>query len=494
MSESKSIDTLRQSFTLDYYDQESNEAFIQITKLYNNVQLSEILFLLPKIFTFDEIAPVMHLIIGCTLIKLGRSTAGLREVGYAICKAQDDKTRKEFLKTLAFAFIQYLNDPVMAKNCLGEYMDISRGNITTEADFQNMQNEVIELDKNLKNSKPEVVVIKSFEEQVLELSKMKQEELFDDDSFTGKSLIVIRYLHQCESELSRWANDKRSKNSPLRILIEAIFTFGPLISYNSIFKFEPVLNKYMSNLSQFQKKRSFSMFPIKEETLDPTFSHIHVIRGFVSMLRHQYKEAVSYFDQANFSEEVDLLKCYCQANDVEFKKLKSSLAVVSSSSFGSNDSFKLFTIAKLHERLMMQHKFKKHRSDEFFASMKFFITGILCLPVDDLYYCEYYDKMLDLLIRRKSEIEVITFFYILRNYYGLKSEYNYLYIPNLVYDYNCDDKIMERIQEVLKNLQDKRKIECKETFLIEYWYEHHIEIKGKVPNPIEVVYKQIVHD
>lgn len=81
----------------------------------------EILVMIPDILQFPVLPPVMHLLFGCTLFRLGRIGGALREVSLAI-EMETDQTRKDSsIKTLTGLFKQ-LGMKEQATACFSELL------------------------------------------------------------------------------------------------------------------------------------------------------------------------------------------------------------------------------------------------------------------------------------------------------------------------------------------------------------------------------------
>jgi hypothetical protein len=81
----------------------------------------EILVLIPQINQFPVLPPIMHLLFGCTLFKLGRIGGALREVSMAIELETVQKRKECSIKTLIDLFRQ-LGMKEHATACFGELL------------------------------------------------------------------------------------------------------------------------------------------------------------------------------------------------------------------------------------------------------------------------------------------------------------------------------------------------------------------------------------
>ncbi|CAL1183672.1 unnamed protein product [Candida parapsilosis] len=404
-------------------------------------------------------------------------------------------------------------------------------------------------------------------------------KVFPKDSFTGKCQIIIGKINQAEKLLQTWDKERKplvNKQNPLKLLVEAILVLGPSIAYYGMLKLEPILNQYFdfvqiqANANKPHKTRTVSAFflggltPLSssapttpnadgEIAAKPnasssnngtvfTFQLIKIIRGFIAMLRHEYKEAHELFleaEDANFeyNNHVLILKYICQSNEPHQHRKELELLAHKISKLPFVSTFKFHTLAKIYQKLYIleQASLSRHRRRGILkttldpkydqSSLKFYTSAAAYARDDDLYVTSYYDNILNFLLDLNKDFSVeakedivhfsaLVFFYQVRNYFCLKSDYNYVYIPGLVCDWQeikTNTKLKLRIKQFLEadngdsviasttttgvataaasaaKLHEAatNKKSTKSFDMIGYWEKEYIKFKGTVPDAIK---------
>ncbi|KAG5418845.1 hypothetical protein I9W82_003563 [Candida metapsilosis] len=543
----------------------SVKLYSQLRQFYNEGNFSEIMFLLPQISQLNIIPPIFHLIIGCTMVHFGRLSSAFREVGVGICLAPNEVERKEFIKVLAFIYAD-LNDKDSAMGCLGEILDISRGSLLGTKEFDEMKVEICQLEKNILakleqaklNKQPITGKIKSFDDQVLDLIALHK--TFPKDSFTRKCQAIIGKINQADIVLQKWDKERAPllKYNPLKLLVEAILVLGPSISYYGMLKLEPIMNQYFEYIENSArsnkppKTRVVSAFflggltPVSRNgstisVNDPgspatssvnftsTIQQMKIIKGFIAMLRHKYKEAYDLFHEAQDEESdyynhVLLLKYICQSNEPHLHRRDLEVLGDKIIKLPFVSTFKFHTLAKIYQRLyLLQHlnssRYRRKsilKSSETLSyrdlSMKYFLSAAAFAQDDDLYITQYYDNILNFLIGahdfndkgdeyiNKVHMPTLAFFYQVRNNFCLRSDYNYLHIPNLVGDWQetkNNTKLKLKLEEILDPDTDEHstvspvqasashKSSTKSFDMVGFWEREYLKFKGELPDIIK---------
>ncbi|KAI3403153.2 hypothetical protein KGF56_004042 [Candida oxycetoniae] len=457
----------------------------QLRKHYVEANYMEIMFLLPQLTKFNMFPPIFNLIIGCSLIHFGRISSAFREIGFAICMAPTENKKKEFIKVLAYTYAD-LNKKEHVMGCLGEILDISRNNLVTTIDFDNMKTEICKLEKELLQRLEQASVnnklnkFKSFDDQILDLQTV--DKVFPKDSFTGKCQIIINKIYHADSMLERWNKERKPlKNNPLKILVEAIFVFGPNIAYYHMLKMEPIMNQYFEflvNQALIPRPKGrivSSFFTGSVSTVSITYAQqIKTIKGFIAMLRHEYKEAADLFAEAadiddnnvEYKTNVVFLRTYCQANETNQSKRDLEFLTSKITKNPIKSSLKYHVLAKVYHRLHDLERFKYRKSilknsgpSYRDMALKCYLSAATLAEDDDLLIGEYYDNILNFLIdedetRNGLNMKDLAFFYQVRNLFCLYSDYNYLHIPGLVCDWQVvkqNTKLLNQIQQYIES-------------------------------------------
>ncbi|CAK9441185.1 uncharacterized protein LODBEIA_P50540 [Lodderomyces beijingensis] len=512
-----------------------------ISKLYMESNYMEIMFLLPQLTKFNMLPPIFNLIVGCSFIHFGRFSSAFRELGFAICMAPTEHKRKEFIRVLACTYAD-LNKREHVMGCLGEILDISRNNLITTKDFDSMKIEICNLEKELLQ-RLELAQInnkfnksKSFDDQILDLETV--DKVFHKDSFTGKCQTIVNKLYHADAALEKWNKERKPlKNNPLKTLVEAISVFGPNIAYYHMLKMEPIMNQYfefLANQSLLPKPKGrivSNFFTGPVSTVSITFAHqIKMIKGFIAMLRHQYKEAADLFAEA---AEIDdnnneyrinavFLKSYCQANETNQSKRDLEILAGKITRNPIKSSLKYHVLAKVYHKLYLLEKSKYRKSilkssgpNYRDMSLKCYLSAATLAEEDDLLVAEYYDNILNFLVdetdnHQNLDMKVLTFFYQVRNLFCLYSDYNYLHIPGLVCDWQVvkqNPKLLNQIQQHIErgnagaagddmvnlNLSTpatssagpSKKLGTKQFDLINYWIKEYQRYKGEIPDAVK---------
>lgn len=401
---------------------------------------------------------------------------------------------------------------------------------------------------------------KSFDDQVLDLIALNK--LFPKDSFTGKCQIIISKINQAGVLLQQWDKERKPllKQNPLKLLIEAILVLGQSIAYYGMLKLEPIMNQYFEFIENHAKTnkppktRAVSAFflggltPISvsggngnangsatsASSLNSTYSsaqQMKIIKGFIAMLRHNYREASDLFNEAedenlDYYSHVLILKYICQSNDQQLHRRELEILGDKIMQTPFVSSFKFHTLAKIYERLYVleQMNLSRHKRRSILRNsthpnyhdilMRFYLSAAAYAQDDDLYITQYYDNILNFLIgasekrgdnddsHDKVRILTLSFFYQVRNYFCLRSDYNYLYIPNLVGDWQvikANSKLKLQIERFLdpdivetslmtgpspaSAHNHKRSIKLFD--MIGFWEKEYVKFKGEIPDTIK---------
>ncbi|KAI5953050.1 hypothetical protein KGF57_004042 [Candida theae] len=585
------IDDNGQGHTINKPDAATINMYSQLRQLYNEENFNEIMFLLPEVSQLNTVPPIFHLIIGCTMTHFGRLQSAFREIGVSICLATNDSDRKEFIKVLAYTYAD-LNDQDSAMGCLGEVLDMSRGILLNTKQFDEMKLEICQLEKDLllkleqsKSSKnPTNSKSKSFEDQVLDLIALNK--TFPKTSFTGKCQIIIQKLNHAEILLQKWdkERDPLLKHNPLKLMLDAIFVLGPSIAYYGMLKLEPIMNQYFefiennSKVGKSPKSRAVSSFfflgglnPVRGNSgrgggggggrggvpgsdnsgyyvpYSPSATNcmasaqqVKIIKGFIAMLRHKYKEAYELFheaqdENAEIYNHVLTLKYICRSNIPQLSRRELEVLGDKINKLPFVSTFKFFTLATIYQNLylLQQAGSSRHRRrssmtsgpapNYYNLSMKHFISAAAYAQDDDLYVTSHYDNILNFLINAgkgyfgsddeggskidKKQIPTLAFFYQVRNYFCLKSDYNYLHIPNLVGDWQeikTNTELKSQIEKFLDSDADEltngvenshshsktHKGDGKSFDMIKFWEKEYLKFKGTMPDTIKQYLKK----
>ncbi|KAI5962850.1 hypothetical protein CANMA_003625 [Candida margitis] len=419
---------------------------------------------------------------------------------------------------------------------------------------------------------------KSFDDQVLDLIALNK--FFPKDSFTGKCQIIIGKINHADILLQKWDKERKLlKSNPLKLLVEAILVLGPSIAYYGMLKLEPIMNQYFEFIenqaktnnaggNKSPKTRTVSAFflggltPINGgssinggissvangsggngaaaagdiraissgNVYNSTFQQTKIIKGFIAMLRHEYKEAFELFieaedEKSDYYNHVLILKYICQSNEPQQHRKDLELLVDKIIRLSFVSTFKFHTLAKIYQRLYILEQTSRHSRRSILKkstcpnyhdlSMKFFLSAAAFAQDDDLYITQYYDNILNFLISGKGSydcdekdgqvhIPTVAFFYQVRNYFCLKSDYNYLYIPGLVGDWQeikYDTKLKLKIEKYLdpeatesKTVSpasgDNFKRSTRVVDMIGYWEKEYLKFKGELPDTIKQFLKK----
>ncbi|RCK57986.1 hypothetical protein Cantr_06532 [Candida viswanathii] len=476
------------------------ETYTELCSLFKQHNYNGILFMLPQLYTFPSLPPLFHLIIGCTMIRVGRTEGGFRELGLAIRLSGIDDQRIKYLSILANMNAE-LNDKKSVQGCIAEVLDIIRMNAESQQGFEMDAVALVEFEKKLllkmeSIQEKDPIKCKSFEDQIFELTRLKR--YHDKDTFTGKCQFIVNKISCAERLLEAWSKEKKTpKTDPLKYLLEAILACGAEVACSSIRKIEPILNQYLEHLNLSSKKsfsglnktRSVSLFSKRRDSNDGvekskefqinTPTKIGIIKAFMCMLRCQYADAGKQFSLllGNVKEEaflqLNLLKYYCQANESNLtkKNLEFILFNLEKSEYGG--ALRQQILATIYEKLykmtVTSHTepksnkfnwiFKHNLSAKTYlkSSIECYILSIMSSPEDDLFIPQLYDKILSLLIYNDSDIRIITFFYQLRYYFTLRADYTYLHVPGLLDDFVPENtKSNPRLlQDIIENIEHK---------------------------------------
>lgn len=367
------------------------------------------------------------------------------------------------------------------------------------------------------------------------------------DTFTGKCQFIVTKITTVEKHLEIWNKDKKTPMiDPLKYILEAILACGPKVAYSGIRKIEPVLNQFIEYLSMepnkylngITKSRSVSFFSKKKGSDGDNDRHgnfdeiqiriptkIAIIRAFMCMLRCQYGDAAKQFSAllSDVKEEVNLqlnlLKFYCQANESNLTKKNLELILSNLNKLEYGGCLRYQTLARVHEELYKMTtkcntntKQKSNKLSLLFkgyplvkphlkSSIECYILSIMSSPDDDLYVPQIYDKILSLLIYNNSDIRIITFFYQLRYYFTLKSDYTYLHVPDLLHDYvpetiDNNQHLLHDIQQIIehKSVAPNRKpqvIENVEEYeFVRFWIKKYQAQKELSP-PLKIYHSYL---
>ncbi|EDK46227.1 hypothetical protein LELG_04408 [Lodderomyces elongisporus NRRL YB-4239] len=294
---------------------------------------------------------------------------------------------------------------------------------------------------------------KSFDDQILDLQIV--DKVFLKTSFTGKCQVIVNKIHEADSILQIWNKERKPLKSNLfKLLVEAIFVLGPDIAYYHMFKMEPLMNQYFEFLNNQplqpkQKKHTVSTFFAGKTT---TVSNAHawqvkLIKGFIAMLRHEYKEAADLFaesveiynndiDNNNnnngnnngnnssknsdndsdinntnnkcnlaFSSKTAFLGCLCQANEANQSKKQLEVLAIKISNSPLNSALKYQVLAKVYHKLHVLEKQKTRKSilktfkpNNRDMALKCYISAATLAEEDNLLIAEYYDNILNFLV------------------------------------------------------------------------------------------------
>ncbi|CAX42625.1 conserved hypothetical protein [Candida dubliniensis CD36] len=244
---------------------------------------------------------------------------------------------------------------------------------------------------------------------------------------------------------------------------------------------EPIINQYIEFLENDVKKdtsglapilRSVSLFGKKvndsnlelsknSKTPVNSATKITIIKGYMCMLRCQYVEAENHFTQAlneipnEYHSQLSLLKSYNQMTGTSiFKKKELELMLHNVQKLELDGSLKQQILAKIYhdlhniEESSSSSKSRKtgkkkngilklnQRTDYLKSSIETYIQAIIMAPVDDLFIPSLYDHILSLLITNQINIRIIAFFYQIRYHFAIRADYEYLYIPGVLDDFN----------------------------------------------------------
>lgn len=319
---------------------------------------------------------------------------------------------------------------------------------------------------------------------------------YPEATFTGKCQLIVTKVHSAEILLERWSRDRKPlKADPLKLLLEAILVCGPEISYYGIRKMEPVINQYIEFLENDGKKDTSGLAPIlrsvslfgkraNDSTLElgknskvpiNSATRITIIKGYMCMLRCQYVEAENYFTQSlndipnEHHLQLSLLKCYNQMRGTGiFKKKELELMLHNVQKLELDGSLKQQILAKIyHDLHNIEGNFKSKKSgkkkngilrlnqwDDYLKLLvETYIQAIIMAPVDDLFIPLLYDQILFLLIVNKINIRVIAFFYQIRYHFAIRADYEYLYIPGVLDDFDPTSVGGEIIYDIKQYLE-----------------------------------------
>ncbi|KAI5949909.1 hypothetical protein KGF54_005387 [Candida jiufengensis] len=542
-NDKQSKNKLKQDDNRSHSDNELNQLYNQLKKLYDENNFMQIMFLLPKIGKMELIPPVFHLIIGCSMIHFGRNSSAFRELGFAIYMAPTEQKRKDFLKVLAFTYadLKMTND---ALSCIGEYLDLSRQNLITPQDLDNMKNDVEELNnlvmdrvEQSKMNNQQVIKIQSIEDQIMNIPS---NYAIPSNTFLGKCQYIIQKITQCEKLLQQNQRDKF--NHIIKNIILSIFTFGPTESYLQLLKMEPNFNKYCESFI-IQPKRKVSVFQRstshKEVNNNNQFNNnssigsnnnynipmlmeqIKIIKGFISMLRHEYKEAFNFFNEFeidnnqnndDYKYKVLFLKYICQSKLIYQNKKDYELIYEKIAKIPINISIKYKTMGEISQKIYeieinlskTKKLLLKNSSINYHdLALKCYLSSVALLDEDDLYIGEHYDLILNFLVKYDvKNLRVISFFYQVRNLFVLISDYNYLHQPDLVCDWNeikTNNKLLNSIENYLETNQfisdnqdlnfNNLKSNLKQFDPINYWIKEYKKFKNESDLKIETICK-----
>ncbi|CAX42626.1 conserved hypothetical protein [Candida dubliniensis CD36] len=124
------------------------DLYLQLCSLFNHHNYNEILFLLPQVSSFSMLPPIINLIIGATMIRMGRLDSGFRELAVAIIMSSRGEQRIGFLIVAATLHAE-LNDKERVQGYLGEILDLSRQVVQSSEEFDIVKENLEELENTL---------------------------------------------------------------------------------------------------------------------------------------------------------------------------------------------------------------------------------------------------------------------------------------------------------------------------------------------------------
>ncbi|EMG46200.1 hypothetical protein G210_3567 [Candida maltosa Xu316] len=485
--------------------------YTDLRELFIRHDYNGILLYLPKLTNISCLTPIIHLIIGCAMIRVGRSNSGFTELALAIRFAMSSEVQVKYLTVLAVMFVEN-NDKESFQGCLCEILDISRIHIESDESFELMKTGLLELEKKLfvklDMVKNHPVTCKSFPDQIMELNRLKK--YFDKETFSGKCQLIVNKIMGVEFLLEKWNKDgKPPKIDPLKYLLEAILAGGPEIAYAKLIGIQPMLNQYMRSLENTEngttipKSRSVSLFHKRSSDITaktessaqyiPTPTKIAIINSFICMLRCQYQDASLQLNQCvmDVKDETQLqLKLwmhYCQMKESTSTKKDLLNMIMNLEKVDKNCAMKYYIMAKVYQKLYYLDNSFKHRKringffriapykDYMELSIKSYITAITLSPTDDLYIPQMYEEIIALLVSSSVDIRIVTFFVLLRNYFANIAQYNYLHIPELLDDYTCPENatLIEDVNRQLNHSGGGEIEKIKEFYIVSAWINEY---------------------
>lgn len=486
-----------------------------------------ILFLLPTLFQYNYVPGIpgkTRIIIGSTLFRLGRVKPALREIMVTIELEPRERVRKSYLGVLALV-VSDMDKKEDAIACLGEVIDLMKRHTEKQEDLQELKSFVLSSEKELAGVESinencaNIWEVPEVSAQLTQFEKLNKR--FPVDTFTGQCQVIFTKINQSWEMLGKWKDCgghhldfNEEEKLPLILIQEAILLLGPIIVYNSLLQFEPLILDYLDyaqknshNFPPSLKRSSSFKFAMqhlvtKKQLLshNKTWLQCTIVRAFLDVLHEDYSAASSKLQVAAnafdslYSQKgvltrnihVLLIKCkfYIEGNNKRhLDKLADELLKLSpiKNVQSTGKIFILLGMIKQKLAILDANQITIHKPqnsttvqgskllDKYSKeAITAYISGVCSLYDDDQYIPIIYDRILFLLLLIGGiHFNAFMFFRNLRDYFTVKANYHYLAIS---YDSDLDKygNLFNIIRDISKLYEIQKN---KLTSTLKWWEE-----------------------
>ncbi|KAG2734199.1 hypothetical protein G9P44_002205 [Scheffersomyces stipitis] len=250
--------------------------YSHIAFLYEQRKFYELLASIPNINTNSSLPSEIHLMLACTLFRLGRIMGGLREMSLAIELEPIYYKREKYIKTLS-QFFNKIGMKEEAVSCFGEIIHMAKAEALKKNDGEHGQQMSLklrryqeELEALLRGDDEEEVVMVVEDCSNLSLVEQAKRYLSANGMIPKMSMVtdcmaVSDLLGKANKALEEWNDevDKRPASDILNWIFDAVKYLAPLSLFDEVYQILPLLETFMNwEMCRFPEI-DYGMDPIK---------------------------------------------------------------------------------------------------------------------------------------------------------------------------------------------------------------------------------------